>query len=92
MRPDNTCSRDMQFLGIGIAKRVGQRGDVAAQVLEVAADSSADLIVMTTHGRTGLGRLLFGSVAERILHGATVPVLVLRTPRSALTTEMATSG
>ncbi len=37
-----------------------------------------DLIVMSTHGRTGFGRLVFGSVAESVLRGTTVPILLLR--------------
>jgi len=45
-------------------------------IAEAAAQNHADLIAMTTHGRTGLGRLFFGSVAERVLRAATVPVLL----------------
>lgn len=38
----------------------------------------ADLVVMTTHGRSGLGRLIYGSVAEAVLHHSPVPVLLIR--------------
>ena len=47
-------------------------------IVEQARMSAADLIVMTTHGRTGPGRLLFGSVAEAVVSNSPVPVLVMR--------------
>jgi len=37
-----------------------------------------DMIVMSTHGRSGLGRLILGSVAESVLRGTTIPVLIIR--------------
>ena len=43
-----------------------------------AAEGKIDLIVMATHGRTGLARALFGSVAESVLHRASCPVLLVR--------------
>jgi nucleotide-binding universal stress UspA family protein len=48
--------------------------------LQIAKESGCDLIVMGTHGRTGVGRLLMGSVAEKVLRGATCPVLTVKTP------------
>ena len=45
-------------------------GDPAREILRLARDTRADLIVMGTHGRTGLRRLLVGSVAEQVLRGA----------------------
>lgn len=50
----------------------------AQEVLQEALDWNADLIVMGTHGRQGLARALFGSVAESVLRDAPVPVLVVR--------------
>ena len=47
-------------------------------ILAAAESTGCDLIVMGTHGRTGLGRALLGSVTERVLHHAKVPVLVTR--------------
>jgi nucleotide-binding universal stress UspA family protein len=46
-------------------------------IIATAAECGADLIVMSTHGRAGLLRLLYGSVAEAVLRGATVPVLLV---------------
>src|SRR5262249_21187016 len=48
------------------------------KVLEVAQRSDADLIVMGTHGRHGLGRLWLGSVAERVVRASHIPVLTMR--------------
>ena len=46
-------------------------------IIATAAENNVDLIVMSTHGRAGLTRLLYGSVAEAVLRGATVPVLLV---------------
>ncbi len=55
-------------------------GDPATEILKVANDKAADLIVMGTHGSTGLSRLLMGSVAESVLRRAPCPVLTVRNP------------
>lgn len=54
-------------------------GDEASIILETASAEAVDLIVMTTHGRTGLTRWVLGSVTERVLRDASCPVLVMRT-------------
>jgi nucleotide-binding universal stress UspA family protein len=64
---------------VHVERRLGE-GDAPTQILEVATDIKAGLIVMGTHGRTGLGRLLLGSVAEQVLRKATCPVLTVRIP------------
>lgn len=53
-------------------------GDPGHEVADYAKKVSADLIVLPSHGRTGISRLLIGSVAERITRMAHCPVLVLR--------------
>ena len=53
-------------------------GDPAAEILSTAKDLPADLIVVSTHGRTGLTRALLGSVAEHVVRRAPCPVLVMR--------------
>jgi nucleotide-binding universal stress UspA family protein len=53
-------------------------GDPGAEIVKVATELKAGLIVMPSHGRTGLKHLLLGSVAERVVRTATCPVLVLR--------------
>ena len=55
-----------------------ETGDPAAAVVRVAAHDRHDLIVMGTHGRTGVTRWLMGSVAENVLRHAHCPVLIVR--------------
>ena len=57
-----------------------RRGRPADEIVAAARESGADLVAMATHGRTGLGRLLFGSVAEAVLRHAPVPVFMIREP------------
>jgi nucleotide-binding universal stress UspA family protein len=52
----------------------------AEEIVRLAEKESCDLIVMGTHGRTGLLRLLMGSVADKVLREARCPVLTVRTP------------
>jgi nucleotide-binding universal stress UspA family protein len=56
-------------------------GDPAAEIVRYATDASMDLIVMGTHGRTGLERLLMGSVAEKVMRDAPCSVLVVKLPK-----------
>lgn len=53
-------------------------GMVADTILETAEIEQADLIVMSTHGRTGMLRLLLGSVAEQVVHQSKIPVMLIR--------------
>lgn len=53
-------------------------GDPAAVIVETAAEAEADIVVMGTHGRTGLTRLVMGSVAEEVLRRSSCPVLTVR--------------
>ncbi len=55
-----------------------QLGDPGSEIVSFANSVQAGLIVMPSHGRTGISRLLIGSVAERVLRLASCPVLVLR--------------
>jgi len=53
-------------------------GDPAAEIVRVAAEREVDLIVVSSHGRTGLGRIIFGSTAEAIVRHAACPVIVVK--------------
>jgi nucleotide-binding universal stress UspA family protein len=55
-------------------------GDPATEILHAAREFKSDLIVLGTHGRTGLGRLLMGSVAEQVVRKAPCPVLTVKVP------------
>ncbi len=57
-------------------------GDAATEIVRVAKEEQVDLIVMSTHGRTFLSRLLMGSVAEVVVRRAHCPVLTVRQPQS----------
>ncbi len=57
-------------------------GSPARELAELSVDVGADMLVVGTHGRTGLDRLWSGSVAERVLRVAPCPVLVATTPRA----------
>ncbi|TAK30010.1 MAG: universal stress protein [Chloroflexota bacterium] len=55
-----------------------ERGDPADEIIRYAKEWSADLIAMSTHGRSGLVRLVFGSVANEVLRNAGTPILLIR--------------
>ena len=57
------------------------RGLAAKQIAQYAADHSIDLIVMGTHGRSGVSHMLLGSIAERVVRHAPCPVLTVRHPQ-----------
>jgi nucleotide-binding universal stress UspA family protein len=56
-------------------------GDPATEIVRYAREAVSDVIVMGTHGRTGMERLLLGSVAEKVLRDATCTVMVVKLPR-----------
>ncbi len=72
----------------GIEKRLSESGIVARSVVEVgspaemiiacAKSNAVDIIALSTHGRSGLSALMMGSVANKVLHYAEVPVLLVR--------------
>ena len=53
-------------------------GNAAAEIVQCTQDQGIGLIALSTHGRSGLGRLLFGSVAQRVVRDVGVPVLLIR--------------
>ncbi len=59
-----------------------RQGDVADEILRFCEEAECDLIVMSTHGRSGLGRWVYGSIADRVLRYAEVPVLLVRATES----------
>ena len=54
------------------------KGDVGEQILEYAEEKDCDLIVMSTHGRSGLAKWVHGSVADRLVAKTPVPILLVR--------------
>jgi hypothetical protein len=59
-------------------------GPAAPTIVEAASAEKVDLIIMTSHGHGGIGRLIFGSVAESVLHGTRTPILLVRDVTSPL--------
>jgi nucleotide-binding universal stress UspA family protein len=70
-------ANDLRTRGIRVRTEV-RRGEPVDEIVAGAREADADLIAMTTHGRSGLGRLLFGSVAEAVLRQAEIPVFLMR--------------
>lgn len=59
-------------------------GDPAHQIIKSAAKDKVDLVAMSTHGRTGIARWVIGSVADRVLHGARMPMWLVRPPKMSI--------
>ena len=73
------------------AREVILRGGNPAQAIcdFVDSEEGISMIVMSTHGRSGLGRLILGSVAESVLRGTTTPILVVRAEGAPVETPQA---
>lgn len=71
---------DLAVSGVTLQYRVVS-GVPFVEIIRVAREMVSDLIVMGSHGRTGLGHLLIGSVAERVVRKAPCPVLTVRDPQ-----------
>jgi nucleotide-binding universal stress UspA family protein len=65
---------------VGEVKRFLVRGDPASEIVALATNYPCDVIVMGTHGRKGLARLLMGSVAENVVRKASCPVVTVKSP------------
>jgi len=57
-------------------------GDAAEEILKYVSEKKIDLIIMGTHGRKGLDKIIFGSVAERVVKASPVPVMVINPYKS----------
>jgi nucleotide-binding universal stress UspA family protein len=68
---------ELRKKGVRVRTQV-RRGQPSEEIVLAAHETGADLIAMTTHGRSGLGRLLFGSVAEAVLRESRLPVFLMR--------------
>lgn len=66
-----------QLAGLDVRTQIRQ-GRPALEILNAIADLQVDLVAMATHSRQGINRLVFGSVAEQVLHESSMPVLLVR--------------
>jgi nucleotide-binding universal stress UspA family protein len=68
-----------QMKAAGVDPRlIVKQGQAATQILRTVKEVDADAIAMATHSRRGINRLMFGSVAEQVLHESSLPVLLIR--------------
>ncbi|MPZ48638.1 MAG: universal stress protein [Dehalococcoidia bacterium] len=64
--------------GFKVSTELGEGPAPAAAIIAIALDRDCDLIAMSTHGRSGLGRAVFGSVADDVLRNSSLPLLLIR--------------
>ena len=76
----NKAGENLRNKGAIVNTRVSIGSNAAEEILKVADKIKVDLIAMSTHGRSGLRRLAFGSVTDKVLREASIPVLVVRAP------------
>ena len=67
-----------------IIKTMVSAGNAADEILKAADEVNADLIAMSTHGRSGWRRLAFGRITDKVLHGSRTPVLMVRAPEGTV--------
>ena len=72
-----TIAKRLEAQGLRV-QTAEPEGPASDAILGLADEVDADLIAMTTHGQTGMRRLLFGSVAGEVLHRSTLPLLLVR--------------
>jgi nucleotide-binding universal stress UspA family protein len=82
----------VERLGVHRVTSRYEYGDPAAGIIRIAAEEGCALIVMGTHGSTGLSRWLTGSVTEKVMRGAPCPVLTAKVPRNPRAAASAQRG
>jgi universal stress protein A len=73
----NLFAASPELIGLAVKTKLVV-GGCSASIVKVAADEQADLIVMNSHGRTGVARMLLGSIAEEVVRKAASPVLIVK--------------
>ena len=76
----NKAGEALRNKGVTVQAKIGI-GDAAEEIKKAADEINADLIAMSTHGRSGLSRWVLGSVADRVLRGENKPILLVRAPK-----------
>ncbi len=80
----NSLQNSLRSEGLTVHKQIIEQGRVTDALVGAANNGVTDLVVMTTHGRSGVRRWLLGSVAERMMRAADVPVLLVRDAAHAI--------
>jgi nucleotide-binding universal stress UspA family protein len=79
----NKAAESLKTKGITVKTKVAT-GKAGEEIVRAADENKVDLIAMSTHGRSGLSRLTFGSITDKVLRTASVPVLVVRAPKETV--------
>jgi len=74
-------SEELKKRGLRVAATVRTGQQVAVEIIDFAKEVGADLIIMCTHGRSGISRWVMGSVALKVLTRAETPILLIRSKR-----------
>jgi nucleotide-binding universal stress UspA family protein len=74
----DALQQSLRSEGLIVHKQIIDQGNIADALVGVANNGVCDLVVMTTHGRSGVRRWLLGSVADRLVRAVNVPVLLVR--------------
>ena len=76
----NKIAGELKNRGITVKTKV-TTGRPVEGIIRAAEETKSDMIAMSTHGRSGLSRLTFGSITDKVLRAGTIPVLVVRAPK-----------
>ena len=79
----NNVTKRLKDAGISAESKVLWGKDVIDELVDYADESGVDLVVIATHGRSGVSRWVWGSMADRILRSASMPVLMVRSASHA---------
>jgi nucleotide-binding universal stress UspA family protein len=79
----NKAGESLREKGVSVSAIVSS-GNAADEIIKAAEENKVDLIAMSTHGRSGLRRLAFGSVTDKVLRRSPVPVLTVRAPEGTV--------
>ena len=82
------CQADLAEMGVKLSSSVRVASDVVSAILDVVKRERIGLLVVSTHGITGWHPLAFGSIAEKLVKLANIPVLLVRTPDPANKTNV----
>ena len=70
-------SDELKHKGLNVADIITTGSDAATEIIELSKEIDIDLVIMSTHGRSGLGRWVFGNVAEKVLRHGETPLLLV---------------
>jgi len=79
------AAQELLDAGVNARYTIRHGLDAAAEIVDYAEVKDVDLIAMSTHGRSGISRWVFGSVASKVLRGTAKPILVIRAPGAHVT-------